>query len=496
MRVYEPKVEVRLVKAINRKEIIPTVPVVAKRYGDSLKAIDLTPYLGENGGVHISKGIREPAGAWSVTICDKPHTVSDKSQNSLFETIYALVEPMDLIEIRMAHDPYTYRDDVKHTTGLPVVMRGFVSMVTRNEIMSGGKPTRTVTISGQDFGKILQIIQIFYLNNSMVGDNILSEFAFFQKYGVDAKIKPAIDFVADVLNGILNPYLAKLTALANGKSIGADVVNVITPNVTIEGSISPKVVSSKVNVSLYQLLVSVLDIGAFNELFIEDTDGGIALTVRPAPFLDVDGNPIQGHAPDSIQIDSTDIVAINVSRSDAGVANYYWAQCAPWALTSNEDQKAAASVGDKSTFILYDYLNCMQAYYGVRKMEVEISLGPPSYSWSDAIRATQADSQTSSLSAWIVSRRKILSSINKDNVIFESGSLRLRGNERIKAGMQLNISRGNKMYSSYYVTKVDHEFVPFQGFYTTVTVERGTSFITRSQSDQLTYFLEIDGKGV
>ena len=89
-----------------------------------------------------------------------------------------------------------------------------------------------------------------------------------------------------------------------------------------------------------------------------------------------------------------------------------------------------------------------------------------------------------------------MSSINKDNVIFESGSLRLRGNERIKAGMQLNVSRGNKMYSSYYVTKVDHEFVPFQGFYTTVTVERGTNFITRSQSDQLTYFLEIDGKGV
>jgi len=162
MKVYEPKIEVMLVKAIKRTEIIPKVPVNAKRYGKSLQSIDLTKYLSENGGVHTSKSIREPAGAWSVTICDKAHP-------DFFETIYALIEPMDLIEIRMAHDPYEYRDVEKQTIGIPVVMRGFVSMITRNEIMSGDKPIRTVTISGQDFGKILQIIQIFYLNNSIVG---------------------------------------------------------------------------------------------------------------------------------------------------------------------------------------------------------------------------------------------------------------------------------------------------------------------------------------
>ena len=483
MKVYEPKVEVMLVKAINRTEIIPKVPVIAKRYGKSLQTIDLTKYLSENGGVHTSKNIREPAGAWSVTICDKAHP-------ELFETIYALIEPMDLIEIRMAHDPYEYRDVEKQTIGIPVVMRGFVSMITRNEIMSGDKPIRTVTISGQDFGKILQIIQIFYLNNSIVGDNILSEFAFFQKYDLRAKIKPAIEFVADVLNGIINPYLAKMT-----KGIGASIVNVITPNVTIEGSIAPATVSSICNVSLYQLLVSVLDIGAFNELFIEDTEDGISLTVRPAPFLDVKGNPIQGHAPDSISISSKDIVAINISRTDAGVANYYWVQCTPWSLISNEDQKLAANTGPPESFIFFNYLNAIDKYYGVRKMEVSIMLGPPSYSWSDAKKASQAKEQTGNMSDWIVSKRQILSAINKDNVIFESGSLRVRGNERIKAGMQLIVNRGVNMYSSYYVTKVEHEFVPFQGFYSTLTVERGTNFIDRSQNEQLVYRLEIDGKG-
>jgi hypothetical protein len=483
MKVYEPKVEVMLVKAIKRTEIIPKVPVNAKRYGKSLQSIDLTKYLSENGGVHTSKSIREPAGAWSVTICDKAHP-------DLFETIYALIEPMDLIEIRMAHDPYEYRDVEKQTIGIPVVMRGFVSMITRNEIMSGDKPIRTVTISGQDFGKILQIIQIIYLNGALVDEYILSEFSFFQKYDLTAKIKLANEFVADVLNGIINPYLAKMT-----KGIGASIVNVITPNVTIQGSVAPGVVSSISNVSLYQLLVSVLDIGAFNELFIEDNEGGISLTVRPAPFLDVKGNPIQGHAPDSISIGSKDIVAINISRTDAGVANYYWVQCAPWSLISNEDQKAAAMVGPKEGFIFFDYLNTIDKYYGVRKMEVSINLGPPSYSWSDAKKSSQAKEQTGNMGDWIVSKRQILSAINKDNVIFESGSLRVRGNERIKAGMQLIVNRGVNMYSSYYVTKVEHEFVPFQGFYSTLTVERGTNFIDRSQKDQLVYRLEIDGKG-
>ena len=177
------------------------------------------------------------------------------------------------------------------------------------------------------------------------------------------------------------------------------------------------------------------------------------------------------------------------------MANYYWVQCTPWSLISNEDQKLAASTGPPESFIFFNYLNAIDKYYGVRKMEVSIMLGPPSYSWSDAKKASQAKEQTGNMSDWIVSKRQILSAINKDNVIFESGSLRVRGNERIKAGMQLIVNRGVNMYSSYYVTKVEHEFVPFQGFYSTLTVERGTNFIDRSQNEQLVYRLEIDGKG-
>ncbi len=496
MKTYEPKIEVRLVKAIKRSEIIPGVPVT-DRYG-RLKAIDLTPYIGEEGGVHVSKGVHEPCGAWSVTIVDREHP-------RLFETVYALVEPMDMIEIRVAHDPFLYDNKP------PILMRGFVSMVTRNEIMAGGKPIRTVTISGQDFGKILQILQIFYLNNSVVGDNILSELAFFHKYADEngAKIKSGKDFVNDMLKGVINPYLGKIAATAKGESIGAKVINTITPDVTIEGNVSPYSISQMNNVSVYQMLCYLLDVGPFNELYTEDTEDGISLVVRPAPFLDVEGKPIQGVKPKTIKITSEDVVAINVSRTDAGVANYFWVSNSPWAMYSNETAQALAMQGLPDSYIKFDYLNSQAAYYGIRKMEVATMMGPPDYKSSDSTKNEDMPKETKTLGDWIEQRRKILADINKDNVIFESGTLRVRGNEQIKAGMLLIVGRGNadaprneygqmqtNTSSCYYVIRVDHEFVPFQGFYTTVTVERGTSFIDRSQNEESVYRLEIDGWGV
>lgn len=488
MRLYEPKIEIRLVKAFTRKEIVTEVPVAA-RYGD-LKAMDLTDWLGESGMVRTSKSVREAAGGFTITLPDEAYIWPQ-------ETIYALVEPMDLVEIRFCHDPFEY---AKPDEGYrpPVVMRGLVSTVTRNEVMSGGRPQRTVTISGQDFGKILQIIQIFYLNNSVVGDNILSELAFFQKYAGEnsAKVKTAKEFVADVLNGVINKYLKRFSSLSDGESVGAKVINEWSSKVTVDGVVSPYSVASFNNTSLYQMLHTLLDVGPFNEMYVEDLQDGVQLTVRPAPFLDVKGNLIQGEFPEYAVIQDTDVVSLSVNRTDAGVANYYWVSNSRWTMMSNEDSRRLASVGEEGSFILFDYLNCKSAYYGIRKMEVESTLGPQDYANYEAQTKAQQPVQTNSLADWLTKRRKLLADINKDNVVFENGSIRIRGNERIKAGMLIYILRNKSVVSMYYVTRVDHEFSPYQGFYTNLTVERGTSFIGRSQSLLPDYFPEINARGV
>ncbi len=487
MRTYEPKIEVRLVKAFARGMIVPDVPVAA-RYGD-LGAIDLTPYLGEVGGVRTSKSVREPAGGFTITLADKVHPKK-------LDTLYALIEPMDLVEIRFCHDAFEY---AKPWEGYrpPVVMRGLVSSVTRNEVMSGGRPNRTVTIAGQDFGKILQVIQIFYLNNSVVGDNLLTEFAFFHKFsGSEPKHKLASTFVGEVVDNVIHPYLKRFTSLANGESVGAKVVNSWSRSVTIDGVVSPHAVSSFNNVSLHQMLASLLDVGPFNEMFVEDLEDGVQLTVRPAPLQDALGNVIQGEKQTPYLVKDSDVVSSNLSRTDAGVANYFWVSNPQWTMMSNEEAQSLASVGPEDSFILFQYLNSQSAFYGIRKMEVQSILLPNDYDSLDAQTKEQLPVQNNALAWWIEKRRRVLADINKDNVIFEHGSLRLRGDERIKAGMQLNVSRGGGVVSTYYATRVDHDFTPYHGFTTTVAVERGTSFIARSQSANPQYFPEMNAKGV
>ncbi len=487
MRLYEPKVEVRLIKAFARRMIVPDVPVAA-RYGD-LGAINLTPFLGEVGGIRTSKSVREPAGGFTITLADKAHPKK-------LDSLYALIEPMDLVEIRFCHDPFDY---AKANEGYrpPVVMRGLVSSVSRSEAMSGGKPLRTVTIAGQDFGKILQVIQIFYLNNSVVGDNLLTEFAFFHKFsGSEPKHKKAAAFVGDVIDNVINPYLKRFTSLANGESVGAKVVNKWSKNITIDGVVSPYAVSSFNNVSLYQMLAALLDVGPFNEMYVEDLADGIQLTVRPAPLQDARGKVIQGTKQKAYQVSDKDIVSSSLTRTDAGVANYFWVTNPQWTMMSNEDAQAAASVGPEDSFILFQYLNSQSAFYGIRKMEVQSILLPNGYDNYEAQTKEQMPVQNDSLSSWIEKRRRVLADINKDNVIFEHGTIRLRGDERIKAGMQLTVSRGSGVLSTYYVTRVDHDFNPYGGFTTSVAVERGTSFIARSQSADPKYYPEMNAGGV
>jgi hypothetical protein len=67
---------------------------------------------------------------------------------------------------------------------------------------------------------------------------------------------------------------------------------------------------------------------------------------------------------------------------------------------------------------------------------------------------------------------------NQDNILYESGSMRVRGNEAVRAGMYVRLHRGT-FVATYYVVAVAHDYLPFQGVFSTLTVERGTGFIER-----------------
>lgn len=486
MKVYHPQVEVRLLKQRQRTEMAPGLPAASRL--SAFSEMDITPYLVDGGAVIVAKSVREPAGVFSLQFADKGAAYANHGS---LDTLYGLIEPMDIVEIRFCHDSVREMEDGRP----PVVMRGLVSEVRREEDMSSGKPVRRVAVTGHDFGKILQIIRIYYLNNSAVGDNILSELAFFHKYmpGGAAKTKSAFDFLWGVVRNIVNPYL-KLFTTFEARRADELAIDEMGLECLIEGSISPFLVSSFKDVSLYDLLATVLDVGTFNEMWVEDRGPGIVLVARPIPFLGVDGEPIQDVPLETVEIGSSEIVSSSVSRSDAGVANIFWVSMTPWSMLQNDDAKLLAQSSNPEWMLQLDYLNSDARHFGIRKMEVETKLGPPQYAWPDSQKKEQIPGNRQTLLGWIDRRREILARANRDNLVLETGTLNLRGNIGIRPGMRLRVVRGS-VVSTWYVVGVTHRLNPFGLFDTTLRVERGTGYVERGMQNIPPYRSEIDPWG-
>ena len=445
-----------LYKARDRMEAAPGLSVSNRV--DGARWYDLTDYLGEHGGVRTSKSISEPAGGFVITFSDQMH-------RERMDSIYGLVEPMDRVEIYMTGNAITPS----------LVMRGFVSDISRNTGVDGeGRPTRTVTISGQDYGKILQILQIIYLNNSVIGDNILSGFKLLEKYSINVSNNPPVAvFMSIVLDSIVNPFLADIT---NGGKI--------VSNISIEGRVSSSSVNTWDGGNIWGLLNLVSDVQTgFNEMFIRDLDDVVELVLRPRPWRMPDGSFLRGNAPfDTVKIPLSDVMSQHVTRSDSGVANLFWMRAPHLHLLSNNSLRLQAQVAP-----VYDYENIDPKLYGIRQMDVTTMLIPPD---GDIAPGAKEDSQstfTSHVVDWQKDRLSLLQSASQDAVIFERGTLSLRGNENIQIGMDLQIDD----LSIQYVTAVDHDYQPFRSFTTSVSFERGDGYIRRLQSDASPYLQEL-----
>lgn len=515
--VYDPRIKVLLRKNVARTFLAGsdglggTVPA-GSRFSGAEREIDLTPFLGEAGGVRTSKSVRQPAGGFTITLADRMY-IGDSRQ---MESLYGLIEPMDVVEIRMAHAPSgeAAADYQRLPHGLPIVMRGFVSQVSRTEVIGpDGKPQRAVQVIGQDYGKLWQIIQIKYLANFVVGQQLLTFLKFAQNYGTEAVDYTPNQFVYECMRQVFNSFTRgmRLAGGANDEEDPASpVLDVAYFDLTVpDGKVSPFGVNAFQGGTLYSLLTQYGDVGPWNELFLEDREDGVAVVYRPNPFKSPAGEmiqppgpafePSQGGIADAvgvreIAIHAADVVADNTGRSDANVANYYWVDSPSFVLSSSNVQQLLGANDPVTTYYLQDYRNSAPWLYGLRLMQLQTNQGGR----FDGQDAAAVQTGRGDMADWLATRRQVLIEQNRDNVLFETGSLTLRGNERIRAGSYLSLTRGG-MTSEYYVTQVDHTFVPFQSFTSTVLVERGTGFIVRAQRGrgrESPYLAELSGGGV
>ena len=487
-----PEIDIWLYKTIGRSTLDGNW-AVSGRYQGKDEYIDLTPFLNLGSSVRTTKSVREPAGGFSITFADKAQESWGYGE---LETVYGLIEPMDIIEIRM------WGGMGPRPLLLPIVMRGVVSQITRSQAMGeDGRPQRIVSVSGQDYGKFWQTYQVLYMPAYAAGKTLLTNFSLWELFGIQARnTLSAADFAKEMVEKVINPYMNTLMpenmpiprqiTVGDGVAVKHGVVNNNYQNA--QGSV-------------YDVMRTYGDVGIWNELYTEDREDGVHLVYRPVPYYLLstpegrESAKIQDDAPTPgvSLIKDYGIKSLVASRSDANVANFFWVNNSKFDLIDDIVRKLYAL--QDGTVSIKDYPNAAEKFYGVRPMYAETQQGEDTITnMASGCRKAEHDGRSELQMAWLDKRRKAMAEMNKDNVLYESGTAVVKGgpvrvdgeNDLIKAGDYALFIQGTMRYLAY-VHQVVHEFLPFQSYTTTLQFDRGEGFATRASMDGSPYLADI-----
>lgn len=474
-----PQISVRLYKSIMRKVGDAGLPT-SERYANKEAFIDLTPFLGDGSAVTTSKSLAQPCGSFTLTFSDRPN-ISGQSMGPVLstaglESVYGLVEPMDIVEIRMWGGIGARPDP------LPIKMRGMVTNISRSRQMTpDGHPIRTVQVTGQDYGKILQSFQILYIPSYDGSAPLLTGFNFFEQFGGAVQnCVTGAEFIGLLLDHAINPTLEALIPENNG------MPRKIIPDIQTSGMVSDSWMRQEG--SVYDLFKSYLDVGIWNELFIEDREDGVYLVWRPVPYFDMTTNrPTQQLARGAVFATVPDnmVISYQQTRDDTEVYNYYW--CTNQRFDMVDDgyrrQEALISGGQQATM---DYPNTAKKYYGIRAMYAESVTYPESVqNVSSGLNESEQTARGGEIDKWIHARRQVMIDNNKDNVVLEKGSLQLKGGiarpgttDALKSGDYVRVEDGLIAWNGYVLTLTD-TFAPYRSYVASIEFTRGTGFAER-----------------
>jgi hypothetical protein len=482
---YQPKIEVTLKKVQRRSGASRIAYLSESRIPD----IDLTPHLGEMGSVTTTRSINQPAGTFSITLADKMDVRS-------LDTLYASIEPMDMVVIRFAR---------LQKGELPIIMRGLVSHVERSESMGqDGKPHRTVTVTGHDFGKFLQIMQISYLREYIYENFLLTHVPMYEAYGLWFGNQTPSQFVTAMMDSLvsgdwgggtgnskLKPFLVALF-----EKSGLDAWIQFQVDATVVGArVGPfGMVSDEGDV--WNMMSRWCDLG-WNELFIEDRPDASYLVFRPVPYYSLakSNKPSElimasdgAVVPEYVYVDIDEVESLHLSRTDGNVTNFFQVDAPMAEIINPEWIKVQAT--QNGLALEEGNRNCSPDIYGLKKMNARTMQSMDTTVDMRMQAATEAKpEQAAVLGDWYRKRLKQLREIHEDNVVFEEGHLSMRGNEAIKPGIYIRLKRGNQR-SRFYVTSVTHTYTPFNPFKTSLQLTRGESYIDRLETEGSPYQAE------
>ena len=502
VKTFSPRSTVTLKKNIGRSDLGGNT-AASDRFTGQQRQYDLTGYIGASGGWLSERSTRGGPGRFNVTLADR---LSPGSQDSL----YGLIEPLDIIEIRAARDP-----SASAGGDLPIVFRGFVGDVKRSQVMTDRGPIRQVVLGGQDYGRILQLMNVVYFFGYPLGQDTLTELKFTTNWaGGDTgavDVKDVADFVEGVMSNVITKFISDMQGAAVAGLSAGGSSPVVQLQLDVEsargtGNVQPLGVEDWPGGDVWSLLTHFGDVGPFNELYVRDDDSGPTLVFRPNPYRKLDGTMIQDQAqqPTLSTVYDEQVIALEAERSDADVANYFWVDAPRFNLNDAANTRAQAgasasatdAAGGDSFFALTDYPNADPHLYGIRFMQVTSQQGLRTDGASQSVLQQGLGLNEQAFQ----NKRRILLESNQDNVVFEKGIAVLRGDETIQHGNEIRFRRGpdgkGLTYKAYAHT-VRHEG-GLGAFKTTVTFDRGLGFYERAQHEggkDSPYFSETSLRG-
>lgn len=437
------------------------MPYTVKQYRPQLKVYawhgntryDLTPYVMQ---ATTHRALGEPMGNFALLLTFKKRWD-------------VTLTPMDYVEIYMGRFSKT-----------PIIqMRGFISNVRRTRVMDQtGKWRRTITINGNDYGKLLKQYQIYYMAN--IPGQVLQ--------GTDTD--PAQGLLAPLLTENMGIFTDSITGLVPLQKFISEVIKVTlkpwidslrkTCNAIPQLIVSTNVKSDyALNWMSLQSLQGALD-GVIDqyanapwcEWFFIDAPDGPKLIHRDTPFKDRKGKYIYASSALNEKywttnwIDDSSIKEEDIGKSDAEVYDYFFTYPSLFPDGDIAYKYAlieAGELGDSSNpsfakesdinyptnpKVLRDFIY----KYGLKILEV----GSPALPIIDAVGTSISDPLSMKLSIvmnmWLVKAFEWAADMH-------NGTLKVMGNENLVIGKYL-YSRG--VQEEYYVESVDQVFAAGQ----------------------------------
>jgi len=351
----------------------------------------------------------QPTGTFTVNLVARSDTAGSWADK---------IRPMDYVEIRASK--------TGAQTPLPIIMRGFVTSSEQAlQFDVSGGPQRQVTLTGQDFGKILTNWQILYLWQIHAVQSLYAALGYglSGNFGIDATDSTPTKFFGQSMSHIIEPAVARLQK-----------INPAVPDLGLVVSIPERyqmpVVAVESYTGSYWNLLQTFASPPFGELFVFDDADGPKLVARMAPYHTLAGDyPPPGQPPmlEPAIIPAQDISAYDLERSDQDALSFFFTYSDAASLTGTSAASYVLPGGERNPV----YYPATADLYGLRQ-EINDTPWVTMADVGNPYSGSQATAIAGELNSW-------LAAVMKDNPEFLSGTIDCHGDPDLIVGRYVQI---------------------------------------------------------